>query len=42
MLHLALQDYPQFGIDTRELERDSPSYMADTLVVFVKIIPMHH
>ncbi|WP_428354381.1 nicotinate-nucleotide adenylyltransferase [Methyloprofundus sp.] len=31
MLQLAIQDYPQFSCDTRELERAGPSYMVDTL-----------
>lgn len=31
MLQLALEEYPQFSIDKREVERDSPSYMIDTL-----------
>lgn len=32
MLKLALKDYQNFTIDTRELERDTPSYMVDTLL----------
>lgn len=31
MLQLALAEFPRLGIDTRELERDGPSYMVDTL-----------
>ena len=31
MLQLAIKDYPQFSSDPRELERDGPSYMVDTL-----------
>ena len=31
MLQLALAEFPQLQIDTRELERDGPSYMVDTL-----------
>ena len=34
MLRLALQEYPQFQIDTREIKRDSPSYMVETLISF--------
>lgn len=34
MLQLALQNYPQFKIDTREINRDSPSYMFETLSSF--------
>lgn len=34
MLELALQDYPQFKIDTREIDRSSASYMVDTLKSF--------
>jgi nicotinate-nucleotide adenylyltransferase len=32
MLKLALADYQNFTIDTRELDRDTPSYMVDTLM----------
>lgn len=31
MLQLAVAGEPRFTVDTRELERDGPSYMADTL-----------
>lgn len=31
MLQLALAEFPQLLIDTRELDRDGPSYMVDTL-----------
>lgn len=31
MLQLAIADQPQFTIDTRELTRDTPSYMVETL-----------
>ena len=31
MLQLALTEFPQLQIDTRELERDGPSYMVETL-----------
>lgn len=31
MLALALQPYPRFAIDSQEIERDTPSYMVDTL-----------
>ncbi len=31
MLQLALAEFPQLQIDTRELERDGPSYMVETL-----------
>lgn len=31
MLKLALEAYPSFSIDYREIERDTPSYMVDTL-----------
>ena len=32
MLQRALRPYPQFLIDKRELERETPSYMIDTLI----------
>ncbi len=32
LLQLALQEYPGFELDLREIERDGPSYMRDTLV----------
>ncbi len=31
MLQLALEEFPRLQIDCRELDRDGPSYMADTL-----------
>lgn len=31
MLRLALEPYPQFQIDLREIKRDTPSYMVETL-----------
>jgi nicotinate-nucleotide adenylyltransferase len=31
MLTLALQEFPELSLDTRELERDGPSYSIDTL-----------
>ncbi|MBB6522953.1 nicotinate-nucleotide adenylyltransferase [Pseudoteredinibacter isoporae] len=31
MARLAIQDYPELTIDTRELEREGPSYTVDTL-----------
>ncbi|QBR84115.1 nicotinate-nucleotide adenylyltransferase [Legionella israelensis] len=31
MLKLALDDYPDFTIDLREIRRETPSYMVDTL-----------
>ncbi len=34
MLNLALAPYPEFSIDLREIERDSPSYMVYTLQSF--------
>ncbi|HAT8178772.1 TPA: nicotinate-nucleotide adenylyltransferase [Legionella pneumophila] len=34
MLKLALKPYPDFKIDTRELDRDTPSYMIYTLQSF--------
>lgn len=34
MLQLALNEYPQFHLDLRELQRNSPSYMVDTLKSF--------
>lgn len=34
MLHLALQEYPFFSIDLREIQRTTPSYMVDTLCSF--------
>lgn len=32
MLHLALQGCPELQLDTRELQRDKPSYTVDTLI----------
>lgn len=34
MLQLALLDYLNFKVDTRELDRDTPSYMVETLKSF--------
>ncbi|CEG56697.1 nicotinate-nucleotide adenylyltransferase [Legionella fallonii] len=34
MLQLAIQPYPQFKLDLREIKRDSPSYMVETLSSF--------
>lgn len=34
MLRLAIKDYPQFQLDLREINRDSPSYMVKTLSSF--------
>jgi nicotinate-nucleotide adenylyltransferase len=34
MLNLAIKEYPQFKIDTREIDRSSPSYMVETLSSF--------
>lgn len=31
LLQLALAEFPELGIDTRELDRDGPSFMVDTL-----------
>ena len=31
MLQLAVNEFPHLSIDTREIERDGPSYMVDTL-----------
>lgn len=31
MMEIALKNYPQFQIDLRELKREAPSYMVDTL-----------
>ncbi len=36
MLQLALQNIPEFSIDNREIIRDTPSYMVDTLKSFRK------
>ncbi len=34
MLQLAIQPYPQFQLDLREIKRDTPSYMVETLSSF--------
>lgn len=34
MLTLALKNYPEFKIDRREIDRDTPSYMTETLSSF--------
>ena len=34
MIELAIKHYPSFKIDLREIERDSPSYMVETLESF--------
>lgn len=34
MLALLLKDHPEFTIDVREINRDSPSYMVETLTSF--------
>lgn len=34
MLELALAPYPKFAIDLREIQRDTPSFMVDTLKSF--------
>lgn len=34
MLELAIKDYPHFKLDLREIERDTPSYMVETLQSF--------
>lgn len=39
MLQLALKPYPKFSLDLRELKRESPSYMIDTLKSFRKDYP---
>lgn len=39
MLHLAIKNYPDFQIDLREINRDTPSYMVDTLNSFRKEFP---
>ena len=31
MLQLAIEEFPHLAIDTREIDRDGPSYMVDTL-----------
>ena len=39
LLELALQEMPGFELDDRELERDGPSYMVDTLVSLQQDFP---
>lgn len=39
MLQLALQEHPEFQIDTRELDRETPSFMIDTLRSFQQDFP---
>ncbi|RUR19768.1 nicotinate-nucleotide adenylyltransferase [Legionella sp. km535] len=39
MLKLALKKLPEFSIDLREINRDSPSYMVETLQSFRKDYP---
>lgn len=34
MLQLAIKNYPAFKLDLREIKRDSPSYMVETLTSF--------
>jgi nicotinate-nucleotide adenylyltransferase len=34
MLQLAIQNHPDFKLDLREIKRDSPSYMVETLESF--------
>ena len=34
MLQLAINDYPQFKLDLREIKRNTPSYMIETLKCF--------
>lgn len=34
MIRLAIKNYPQFRLDFREIERDTPSYMSETLESF--------
>ena len=41
MLATALADYPGFELDERELERNGPSYMVDTLLDLQKDFPEH-
>ena len=36
MLQIAIKNHPQFKLDLREIKRDSPSYMVDTLRSFRK------
>lgn len=39
LLRLALEDYPDVVIDERELQRDGPSYMVDTLASLQQDFP---
>lgn len=39
MIELAIKDYPHFNIDLREIERDTPSYMVETLGSFREEYP---
>lgn len=39
MLHIAIANEPSFVIDDRELQRDTPSYMVDTLTSLRKDFP---
>jgi nicotinate-nucleotide adenylyltransferase len=39
MLKLAVKNYPEFKIDRREMDRDSPSYMTETLLSFRQEYP---
>ncbi len=42
MLRLAIEAYPQFKLDTRELLRSGPSYSIDTLSEIVAEQPQNH
>jgi len=37
----AIADYPGFVLDERELQRDGPSYMVDTLAELKQAFPLH-
>jgi nicotinate-nucleotide adenylyltransferase len=39
MIKLAIKNHPHFKIDLREIERDTPSYMVETLESFRKEFP---
>ena len=39
MLELAIKNYPDFKLDLREIERDTPSYMVETLESFRQEFP---
>jgi nicotinate-nucleotide adenylyltransferase len=39
MLRMAIQEYPEFSIDLREIKRDSPSFMSETLESFRQEYP---